>query len=293
MLAGGAFLILAAVIRHLWKPNPVLNIAFLVDRNILILGFGLFSMRFVLLSILVLVPGYLGTVQGYRPLETGKVLLWLAIPVLVAGVVAARLMKWIDARLVAVIALCTVAAACLMDARLTSDWAQAEFWLPQLVLATGLAFLFVVQIGMTVQQAIDGGGLARPSDIMTFAAFYQTCRLFGGQIGVSVIQHFIKVRATFHSSILARSVEAGQFLTVERLQALSAGLAPGSSDAQEAQGSAMAALAGQLSRQALTLTYADGFVLLASLCAGLLVAYACMKPVKKNYFATKQMALES
>jgi len=90
MLAGGAFLLIAAAIRRWSKPNPLVNLRFLLQRNILILGGGLFTMRFALLSILVLVPGYLGAVQGYRPLETGRVLLWLAIPVLVMGVVAAR-----------------------------------------------------------------------------------------------------------------------------------------------------------------------------------------------------------
>jgi len=108
MFAGGAFMLVAGAVRRWMKPNPLVNLSFLLQRNILILGGGLFTMRFGLLTILVLVPGYLGAVQGYRPLETGRVLLWLAIPALVMGVCAARLMKWIDSRVVLAIALCMV-----------------------------------------------------------------------------------------------------------------------------------------------------------------------------------------
>src|SRR5439155_23856337 len=88
MLCGGAFLLVAAVLRRLWKPNPLVNFSFLGKRNTLILGAGIFTLRFTLLSILVLIPGYLGAVQGYRPLQTGRVRLWLALPALVIGLSA-------------------------------------------------------------------------------------------------------------------------------------------------------------------------------------------------------------
>ena len=173
MLVGGGLLLVAAAVRRWWFPNPLVKLSFLWQRNTLLLGVGLFTLRFCLLTILVLIPGYLGAVQGYRPLETGRVLLWLAVPTLVMGVCAARVMKWVDGRLVAALALAAVATACLMNARLTSAWAADQFWWPQLVLACGLACLFVGQIGLIVQTAIDSGALTRPIDVMTFAAFFQ------------------------------------------------------------------------------------------------------------------------
>jgi DHA2 family multidrug resistance protein len=290
MLVGGGLLLVLAMIRRWFLPNPLVNLSFLWNRNIAILATGIFTLRFTLLSILILIPGYLGAIQGYRPLETGRVLLWLALPVLVAGVIAARLMKWIDGRLMGALALACVAAACLMDARLTTAWAADQFWWPQLVLACGLSWLFVSQVGMIVQQVLDSGAFGRPIDVLTFAAFFQTVRLFGGQVGVSVIQRFLAIRTTFHSSVLARSVEAGSYLTDERLQALSTGLYPGASGMEESQGRAVAALGAEVGRQAATLSYMDGFLLIAWVCVGMMLLYACIKAVKKNYFATKQTA---
>ena len=219
MSTGGILLLVAAVIRRLVARNPLVNLAFLGKRKILIVGVGLATLRFTLLTVLVLIPGYLGAVRGYEPLQTGRVLLWLAIPAQVMGIIAARLMKWVDGRLITAIALAGVATACLMDAQLISAWAADQFWWPQLVLASSLAFLFVGEIGLIVQQALDTGAASRPVEILTFVAFFHTIRIFGGQLGISILQRFIALRTTYHESILATSVEAGGFLTDERLRA--------------------------------------------------------------------------
>ena len=162
MLVSGSFLLVAAAVRRWWWPNPLVNLSFLWKRNTLILGAGIFTLRFVLISILVLVPGYLGTVQGYRPLETGRVLLWLGLPVLVMGVCAAQVMKRVPGRLVSAFALTGVATACLLDAQLTSVWAADQFWWPQLLVACSLAFCFVGQIGQVVQQGFEVQALSSP-----------------------------------------------------------------------------------------------------------------------------------
>lgn len=80
MLAGGMLLLIAACARRLLQPNPTLNLSFLNRRNIVLLAWAIFVFKFVNLSALVLVPGFLNTIQGYRPLETGHALAWVAVP---------------------------------------------------------------------------------------------------------------------------------------------------------------------------------------------------------------------
>ncbi|HET9155159.1 MAG TPA: MFS transporter, partial [Myxococcaceae bacterium] len=191
MLVAAAIFLVAGAIHRWWSPNPLVNLSFLATRNTLILGAGMFTLRFVLLAILVLVPGYLGTVQGYRPEETGRVLLWLAIPAVVMGLAAAQLMRWLDGRLVAAIALALVATACLLNAGLSSAWAADQFWWPQLIVASGLAFYFVGEIGLIAQRGIETGILSNPSNALTFTAYFHLLRLLGGQLGVTLIQRFI------------------------------------------------------------------------------------------------------
>src|SRR5260221_3132483 len=93
MLATAAFLLVATVIRRWLSPNPMVNPIFLVNRNTALICACLFCFRFVLLAIALLLPAVLAVTQNYKPLETGRVLLWLIAPLILSGVVAARLMR--------------------------------------------------------------------------------------------------------------------------------------------------------------------------------------------------------
>jgi MFS transporter, DHA2 family, multidrug resistance protein len=281
MLTAAALLLLAALIERRISPNPLVNLSFLAQGNTLLLGAGIFCLRFVLLTIIILLPGYLGTVQGYRPLQTGTVLLWSVLPVLVVGTVAARLMRRLDGRVVGCLGFGVVALACLLDSGLTSSWSGDTFWLPQLILASGLALVFVGVIGMVIQQGRETRVLARPVEALTYVAFFQIVRILGGQIGVSALQRVVAVREKFHSNMLGLNVRAGDWLTDERLRALSAGVFSSSAGLEDAQQRANALLAQQVAREAVTLSYIDGFLIVAGLCvAFIFCAVFLIKPMK-------------
>lgn len=291
MLTSGVFLLVAAALRRVTKPNPLVNLGFLLRRNTLILGLGLFFFRFVLLSILVLIPGYLGAVQGYRPLETGRVLTWALLPIVLGGFAASRLMRRLDARMVAAFGFALIGASTVINARLTSVWAAEDFFIAQPVVGAGLAFTLVGIIGMIGQQlqetgAVGPSGVVRPANVLTYASFFQTVRLFGGQIGVSVVQRFVDVREMFHSNRLGYHLQPGDFTTDERLRALAAGLLPPSPGLDDAQGRAVALLGAQVRREAYTLAYADGFLLIAAGCIGVILCVSLMKPMKIYYDTT-------
>jgi len=283
MLTAAAFLLLATVVRRWLSPNPMVNLPFLAYRNTLILGAGLFSFRFTLLAISFLIPAYLGAIQSYRPLQTGTVLLWALVPQFVMGVTAAQLMRWIDGRLIFALGFAIVAGACLMNAQLTSAWAGEDFWWPQLVIAVGLSFAMVGLVGMIAQQALETGAIARPFDILTYSAYFHVIRLFGGELGAAFMQRLIEVREKFHSNMIGLHIEVGNWLTDERLRMFTGGLYPGSSGAAESQERAVALLAGQVKKQAYTLAYIDGFLMIAWVCAGIIVLIACMKPMRIHF----------
>ena len=289
MVGAAAFLLGVATFRRWRSPNPLVNLSFLANRSTLLLGAGIFFLRFVLLAVVILIPGYLAVIQGYAPLQTGAVLLSLAGPEIVFALLAAQLMRRIDGRLVAALGFLAVAVACLMNAHLSSVWAGENFSRPQLVLAGGLAFTFVGLLGLITQRVLESGALLRPVNVLTFAAFFQTVRLFGGVVGAAFMQRVIKVRGAFHASELGFAVGSGQPLADERLQALVAALGPSSSSPEEAQGRAAATMAREAAQQASTLTYVDGFIIVAWACAAALVAIACTRATKKIYFDSTAM----
>jgi DHA2 family multidrug resistance protein len=283
MLATAVFLISAAAIRRWMAPNPLVNLRFLVKRNTLILAVGLFSFRFVMLAVALLIPGFLGAIQGYRPLETGRVLLWVAFPLLATGLLAAWLMRRLDGRLVFATGFAIVAVGCLMDALLTSAWAGDSFRMSEPVLAMGLSFGFVGLVGCLAQQALTIGALSQPVNMLTYVAFMHSVRLLGGEIGTAIMQRVISVREQFHSNAIGLHVDAGNWITEERLRLLTGGLFSNSSGLEEAQARAILVLGNQIKLQAYTLAYIDAFTVIATVAAVIMVLIAFMKPMKIYY----------
>jgi DHA2 family multidrug resistance protein len=239
-----------------------------------------------MLAIAFLLPAILTVTQNYRPLETGRVLLWLILPLILSGFIAARLMRRFDNRLVFASGFTVVAIACLMNAQLTSAWSGSNFLISQIVIALGLALSFTALVGSFVQNAFETGALSSPINLLTYASFIHCIRLFGGEAGTAIMQRLISVREQFHSNMLGLHVDTGNWLTTERVQLLAQMLFPGSAGADDAQARAALLLAGQVKLQAYTLAYSDGYLAIACVAACAVVLIACMKPMK-IYFDAK------
>ena len=71
-----------------------------------------------------------------------------------------------------------------------------------------------------MQNAFDTGALSSPINVMTYSSFIHCIRLFGGEAGTAIMQRLISVREQFHSNMLGLHVDAGDWLTTERVQFL-------------------------------------------------------------------------
>jgi MFS transporter, DHA2 family, multidrug resistance protein len=283
LTVSGCFLLLMTVVRHLLSPNPLVNLKFLWSRNTLLLGVVLIFFRFTILATVVIIPSYLASVKGYLPLETGPVLLWVALPQCICGLAAMYLLRYIDARLILTFGFSLVAIACLLNAHLSSAWSGANFGLPQAILAIGLAFAFNGLVGAIVLEVVNSGALSRPIDVLTFAGYFQTVRLFGGEAGATFLGHFLSRREQFHSNILGLGVQLGDLATRQRLLGLSAAMRSHSSGLTTATGRAAEILGLQVRQQAFTLAITDSFLLVAWAAVCCLLVIACMARVPKQY----------
>jgi MFS transporter, DHA2 family, multidrug resistance protein len=283
LTVSGVFLLGAALVRHFVIPNPLINFKFLARRNTLLLSVVLFFFRFMMLATVVSIPSFLASVQGYRPLQIGPVLLWVALPQCVLGLFAIYLLKYIDARLILTAGFALVAIGCLMNAQVTSVWSGANFGLSQAVLAVGLALAFNSMVGSIILEVINTGALTRPVDVLTFAGFFQTVRLIGGESGSSLMGHFIPTREQFHSNILGLGVSFGQTATDQRLFGLTAGMSSQSPGLATAAGRAGEILGLQVRQQAFTLAIADSFNLIALGAICCLIIVACMETVPTQF----------
>jgi DHA2 family multidrug resistance protein len=283
LVVSGSFLLLATVVRRLLMPNPLVNFRFLARRNTLLLGCVLIFFRFVMLATVIVIPSYLGSVKGFLPLQTGPVLLWVALPQCLCGILAIYLLKYIDARLILAVGFALVAVACLMNASLSSAWSGSNFSASQLVLAIGFALSFNAMVGAIILEVFNTGALSRPIDVLTFAGYFQTVRVFGGELGAAFMQHFIPLREQFHSNILGLGIQIGLLPTDQRLLGLSAGVSSHTPGLPATAGRAAEILGLQVRQQAFTLAITDAFTLVAwsTLCC--LVVVACMARVPTQY----------
>ena len=282
-IVSGSFLVVMTVIRRVRMPNPLINLKFLLSRNTLLLGLVLIVFRFVMLATVVVIPSYLGSVKGYLPLQVGPVLLWVGLPQCICGLLAMYLLRYIDARLILTFGFTLVAIACLLDARLSSAWSGANFGLSQAIMAVGLAFAFNGMVGAIILEVVNSGALKRPIDVLTFAGYFQTVRLFGGEAGAAFMGHFLSTREKFHSNILGLGVQLGEPSTYQRLLGLSAGLKSQSPGLSAATGRAGEILGLQIRQQAFTLAVTDCFMLVAFSIVCCLIVIACMAPVPTQY----------
>jgi DHA2 family multidrug resistance protein len=196
---------------------------------------------------------------------------------------AVYLLKYIDARLIVTAGFALVAVACLMNATLSFAWSGTNFRPSQAVMAIGLALAFNGMVGAIILEVVNTGALTRPIDVLTFAGYFQTLRLLGGEAGVALLQHFISAREQFHSNVLGLGLQLGQPPTNHRLFALSAGTASRAPGLMTAAERAAEILGLQVRQQAFTLAIADSFLLIACAVVCCLLVVACMQRVPTQY----------
>ena len=289
MFAVGFFLLGAALVRRILQPNPTLNLSFLNRRNTIILALSIFVFKFSHLATIVLIPGFLGNVQKYRPLQTGHALAWVAVPMFVVVWLVAVMIIYTNSRLTLTLGLTFAAVGCWICSHLDTSWAGTSFETVELLLATGFAGTYVGLVGSIVLEGLEGGALTSAANAATFSGLMHFIRIFGGQVGVAVMTRVVSVREQFHSNLLGLHVQVGDWLTDERLRLLSGGVLPGSTGLEEAQYRAVGILGQQVRAQAYTLATADGFILVGWVVVAYLMLMLLLRPGKISYMDLRKM----
>jgi DHA2 family multidrug resistance protein len=94
--------------------------------------------------------------------------------------------------------------------------------------------------------------------------------------------HFIAVREQLHSNLLGLHVQ-GNWVNVGAIRQLTAGLYAKSSDLSSATARAVGLIGARLRLQAYTLTFVDGFHLVAWACVIALLLTALLRRAPLNY----------
>ena len=262
LLCSGVLLLVAFVINERRSANPGVNlkVAFTapLPRLLILVGF----LRLTILSTAYLIPQFLITVRGYRSLEVGQTLIWLAVPQLAICLIAGYSMRRMDPRFVASCGFILICVGCLMVAHaMTPSWGTDQFLPSQMLQAVGQSFALSGTVFFAILHL-------RPQDALTFGAAIQTARIMGGEIGLAFVTTFLRVRGQVASNLIGQHVQIGDAQVLQRIQSYGAATAQaGAGDAAAVSARGAAILNSVVHATSITQGILDAFVVLAAATA--------------------------
>ncbi len=271
LLASGALLLIGFFVHESRTAHPIINVkvAFAppLPKLLLMIGF----LRLTILSTAYLIPLYLGSVRGYRALEVGQTLIWIAVPQLILCPLAGLMLRRSDPRLVASIGFIFISVACLMVGySLTPIWGSEQFLPSQLLQAVGQSFALSGTIFFAVLHL-------RPQDALTFGAAIQTARLMGGEIGSAFVVTMARVRGQVASNLIGLHIQRGDAQVLHRMQAYAAATARAGDPASGPLRGA-SVLGSVVRSMATTQAVIDTFITVGALTAVVLLLVITHKP---------------
>lgn len=258
MLIGGMALLVVFLLNEWFQPVPFFKLQLLARRNF---AHGLTTLAgaVILLVGVAAIPGqFLAQVHGYRPLQTTPLSLLVAGPLLITLPLTAALLnlKKADHRWVMAIGLMLMIATCLLGSFMTSEWIRDNFYTLQ-----ALQILAQPMVIVSILMGVTTG--LPPTEGPFASAMFNSLKGFAGVAATSLLEGLGTAREHFHSHML-----------VDQLG--NQGVAVGDRYDTPA---ALAQLAHRVHEQALVLTSADLYRVMACIAVALLILVSLL-PVR-------------
>ena len=223
-------------------------------------GIGIFATIY-------LTPLFLGRVRGFSALEIGLAVFSTGIFQICSIPVYTYLAKRIDLRLLLAIGMACFVVSMWFFAPITHEWGARELLLPQALRGFGQQLLVAPITTLTL------GGLA-PDKLKFASGLFNLMRNLGGAIGIAACGTVLNDRTNLHFLRLAEHLNTANPAMVDLLRRTGAAqTALMGGDAQHGHDAALQLLWTLTNREALTLTFADAFMVIMACCAaaGLLI----------------------
>ncbi|KJH80702.1 MDR family MFS transporter [Stutzerimonas stutzeri] len=232
------------VILQLSRPNPLINLGILRERNFGLTSIASLGMGLGLYGSIYLLPLYLAQIQDYNALQIGQVIMWMGIPQLFLIPLVPKLMKIIAPKLLCAAGFALFGLSSFASGALNPDFAGDQFHPIQIIRALGQP-LIMVTVSLIATAYIQ------PKDAGSASSLFNILRNLGGAIGIALLATLLDSRTKIYFDYLRESVVPSNPAVAERLTALTQQL-----------GSEQAAL-GRLSeithQQAMIMAYNDAF----------------------------------
>jgi DHA2 family multidrug resistance protein len=260
------------VVIELMRDKPFVNLRLLACRNLGFSSIVAFGLGLALYGSIFLIPLYLGTVQGYSPLQIGEVLIWVGLPQFLIFPFLPLLMKRFDQRLLVSFGCLVFAASCFMNTRMSNLTAGDQLTIANLVRAFGQPFTIVPVTGLAI-------ATLAPKNAANGSAIFNIFRNIGGSFGIAILSTLVTRREQFHDLRIGEAVTAYAPQTQARIALVQQNFIHKGFDPVTALKQAYAVIKSTMTRDAFVMAFNDAFLVVAiSLIVAAVAIWFCKAP---------------
>jgi len=225
-----------------------------------VLGIGLYGLTYVY-------PLYLGRIRGDDSMMIGETLFISGLVMFFTAPIAGILSNKMDLRVMMMIGFFAFAIGTWQATQITADWTFGELLWPQVFRGFGLMLCMVPINNLAL-------GTLAPQRIKGASGLFNLTRNLGGAVGLAVINTILISRTTLHTERLSEHINWNNTAAVDQLNNMTLNDQANGLDGPVA---ATQQLANMVQQQAYVMSFADVFLLLTVLFAGLGVFALLMK----------------
>ncbi|HKB75909.1 MAG TPA: DHA2 family efflux MFS transporter permease subunit [Myxococcales bacterium] len=274
------FALAAFVIRELTAKLPAVNLSLFKDpvfASGTLIGSVMFAM---LMANLFLLPVFMQELLGFTATQSGLSLMPRTLIMMVATPIVGRLYNKVSPRLLVAIGVVCFAVGSVMMSRFTLSTSTAGIVYALLWQGAGFACLFVPLTTVALSRI--------PRTKLTDATGLNSLlRQIGGSVGLAAFATLLSRYSTVARASLATHVTPYDPGAASRLSGIASALAARGLDPATAQAAAPAALAAQVARQAMVLSFEKLFLLAGILFLAILPLLAFLKVDRSAHTAEK------
>ncbi|WP_295556839.1 DHA2 family efflux MFS transporter permease subunit [uncultured Hyphomicrobium sp.] len=270
-IATFAALCIAGGLIFFWRAftaaQPIVELRAFRDRNFAFGSLFSFVMGIGLYGLTYLYPVYLSQVRGCDALMIGETMFVTGVAMFLAAPLAGRLSQVVDPRLMMLAGFMGFALGTYIASGITVDWDFYELLIPQILRGASLMICMVPINNLAL-------GTLPPDQLKNASGLYNLTRNLGGAVGLAVINTVLNNRIDLHLVRLHESVAWGRSVAEDTLAGLTQQLSAQIADGDLA---AVKQLAHLVRRQANVMAFADVFIVLTALFAGIALMALLMK----------------
>jgi DHA2 family multidrug resistance protein len=232
------------VIVQISKPNPLINLGILRNRNFGLSSISSLGMGVGLYGSIYLLPLYLAQIQNYNALQIGEVIMWMGVPQLFLIPLVPKLMKYISPKWLCTLGFGLFGLASFSSGVLNPDFAGPQFNQIQIIRALGQP-LIMVTISLIATAYI------LPQDAGSASSLFNILRNLGGAIGIALLATLLDARTKTYFDYLREAIVPTNPQVAERLASMT--------DRFGSDTAALSKMSEIVHQQALIMAYNDAF----------------------------------